>query len=142
MTDGTKYEGIGHFADWACSETGTVQMDSSYGDVEIIEGEGGPHFKWSRHNVDLLHSQAPRVKEYRDKIDNIIEWIEDDPEHHFRELVEYLSITEYHKLPPRGTRDPEANLMPLEQPVDPNYEEEDTDGNAVGDTLEDQRVPV
>ena len=65
MTDGTPHDGVGHFADWACSETGCVVLDSSYDDCEYIEGMGEPIFKWTKFNVDTLTEQWPKVQEIR-----------------------------------------------------------------------------
>jgi hypothetical protein len=37
MTDGTPYEGLGDYADWVCSNTGCIVLDTDYGDCEYIE---------------------------------------------------------------------------------------------------------
>ena len=65
-------------------------LDSSYDDCDYEEGSSEPTFKWTKHNVDLLTEQWPKVQEIRGKMDNIVEWLEADPIGHFRELLDFL----------------------------------------------------
>jgi len=67
MTDGTKYDGAGAFADWACSCTGGIVLDSSYENCDYEEGSGEPTFLWTKHNVDILTEQWSRVQEIAGK---------------------------------------------------------------------------
>jgi len=90
ITDGTKYDGVGAFADWACSSTGCVMLDSSYENCDYEEGSGEPTFLWTKRNVDILTEQWPKVQEIRGKIDHIVEWLEAEPEGHFQELLDLL----------------------------------------------------
>jgi hypothetical protein len=90
LTDGTKYEGFGEFADYACSQTGCEVLDAAYDAVEYVEGEGQPYFKWTDYNVKLLTDQWPKVEAIRAKIDHIVEWLEENAEVHFQELLEFL----------------------------------------------------
>ena len=73
LTDGNIYDGAGAFADWACSSTGCVVMDSSYENCDYEEGSGEPTFLWTKHNVDILTEQWPKVQEIRGKIDHLVE---------------------------------------------------------------------
>jgi len=126
MTDGTHYDGVGLFADWVCSETGCVVLDSSYEDCDYEEGDSDPTFKWTKHNVDILTEQWPRVKFIRGKMDYLVEWLEKDKNNHFRELVNWLVG---YKLPTgrraKRTWDPMERHVQLEQ-VD-REEEDDND---------------
>jgi hypothetical protein len=97
MTDGTKYEGVGHFADWACKASGTVILDESYEDTPYVDGATEPVFPWTRRNVDILTSEWPRVQEYRHKIGAIVDWLEVDPPVRYRELIDYLLAHPYNK---------------------------------------------
>jgi hypothetical protein len=90
MTDGTKYDGAGAFADWACSSTGCIVLDSSYENCDYEEGSGEPTFLWTKHNVDILTSEWPKVQEIRGKIDHMVEWLEQDQISRFRELLDFL----------------------------------------------------
>lgn len=90
MTDGTAYDGVGHFADWVCSETKCVVLDSNYDDCYFIEGSGEPIFEWSKFNVDTLTKEWPKVREIREKIDHMVEWLEANPIGRFAELLEFL----------------------------------------------------
>ena len=92
MTDGTPHDGVGHFADWACSDTGCVILDTSYDDVGYSEGDSEPIFRWSKFNIDILTKQEPKVKEIRQKIDNMADWLEADLIGHFGELLEFLMM--------------------------------------------------
>lgn len=90
MTDGTKFDGAGVFADWACQATHCVMLDTNYENCEYVEGMGEPLFKWTLRNVELLAKQWPKVVEIRKKIDHIVEWLEADQIVRFKELLEYL----------------------------------------------------
>ena len=90
MTDGSNYDGVGAFADWVCSNTRCVVLDSSYENCDYEEGSGEPTFLWTKHNVDILTEQWPRVQEIRGKIDHLVEWLEQDQIVHFRELLDFL----------------------------------------------------
>ena len=95
MTDGTRYDGAGAFADWACSSTGCVVLDSSYENCDYEEGSGEPTFRWTKHNVDILTEQWPKVQEIRGKIDHLVEWLEAEPIGHFTELLDFLLKTKH-----------------------------------------------
>ena len=126
MTDGTHYDGVGLFADWVCSETGCVVLDSSYEDCDYEEGDSEPTFKWTKHNVDILTEQWPRVKFIRGKMDYLVEWLEKDPNNHFNELVNWLIG---YKLPKtrvaKRIYDPMERHVQLEQ-VDREDENDDS----------------
>ena len=126
MTDNTPYGGVGNFADWACSETGCIILDSSYDNCSYQEGMGEPIFKWSKYNVNVLASQWPKVQEVREKIDYIVEWLERDQINNFRELVEFLLKFNPEKEKPGKVRiyDPFEHYCDLEQETG---EEEDDD---------------
>ena len=104
MTDGTKYDGVGAFADWACSDTGCIVLDSSYENCDYEEGSGEPTFLWTKHNVDILTEQWPRVQEIRGKIDHLVEWLEQDQIAHFREFLDFLLKSERVKTKKRRKR--------------------------------------
>jgi len=124
ITDGTKYDGVGAFADWACSTTGCVVLDSSYENCDYEEGSGEPTFLWTKHNVDILTSEWPKVQEIRGKIDHIVEWLEQDQISRFRELLDFLLKSELvKKKRNRACYDPFAHHCALDQ--DTGEEEED-----------------
>ncbi|MBA7680040.1 hypothetical protein ES703_88347 [subsurface metagenome] len=129
-TDGTQYDGVGTFADWVCSRTGRIILDYSYADCEYIEGMGEPIFQWSQFNVDELTKEAPKVKEIREKIDRVVEWLEADPIIRFRELIVSLTAkakTRRKKATKRDKYeyDPTEHWCPLDQLT--QYEEEEED---------------
>ena len=129
ITDGTKFDGVGVFADWACSSTGCVVLDSSYENCDYEEGSGEPTFLWTKHNVDILTEQWPKVQEIRGKIDQIVEWLEADPIGRFRELLDFLLKSEpvkTKKRRKRGYYEPFEHHCGLDQD---NGEEEDDDRN-------------
>jgi hypothetical protein len=128
ITDGTKYDGAGAFADWACSSTGCVVLDSSYENCDYEEGSGDPTFLWTKHNVDILTSEWPKVQEIRGKIDRMVEWLEAEPIGHFREILEFLlkaELAKTKKKRKRGYYDPFDHHCALDQ--DSGEEEEDND---------------
>jgi len=133
MTDGTPYDGAGHFADWASSETGCVVLDTSYEDCEYMEGEGEPLFKWTRFNVETLAKEWPKVEEYRSKIGNLVAWLEVDPPGRFKELVDFLLSLPASKRKPadpkkrRSFYDPTEHWCPLDQVFEFEEEEDDHD---------------
>jgi hypothetical protein len=90
MTNGTKFEGVGEFADWVCGQTGCVMLDTAYDNCDYVEGDGEPVFQWTKRNVDIITEQWPKVKAIRAKMDHIVEWLETDQVSHFTELVNCL----------------------------------------------------
>ncbi len=129
-TDGTQYEGVGSFADWACSKTGCIILDYSYADCAYIEGMGEPIFRWSRSNIFDLTSEASKVKETREKIDRVVAWLEADPITRFRDLLVFLNekaITRRKKDTKRDKyeHDPTERYCPLDMRT--QFEEEDED---------------
>lgn len=90
ITDGTPYNGVGDFADWVCSKTGCVMLDSSFDNVHFMEGMSEPIFKWTRYNVVTLTEQWPKVQQIRRNIDNLVDWLEADWINNFRELLDFI----------------------------------------------------
>ncbi|MBA7695622.1 hypothetical protein ES703_104254 [subsurface metagenome] len=90
MTDGTPYDGVGHFADWVCSETGCCVLDTDHYGCEYIEGLSEPLFKWTEGNIEILTNEWPRVTEYRRKIDQLVEWLGGNLISNFEELLDFL----------------------------------------------------
>jgi hypothetical protein len=128
ITDGTRYDGAGAFADWACSSTGCVVLDSSYENCDYEEGSGEPTFLWTKHNVDILTEQWPKVQEIRGKIDRMVEWLEAEPIGRFRELLDFL-LKSKSKTRKRGKRpyyDPFEYHCELDQDIG-EEEDDDTD---------------
>ncbi len=74
--------GVADFADWLHADTGCWQLDASF---ENYEGE-----VWSRHVVDQLTIQWPRVNDIQDNIGRVSEWLEEDPCSRFKELLNLL----------------------------------------------------
>ena len=130
ITDGTKYDGVGAFADWACSSTGCVMLDSSYENCDYEEGSGEPTFLWTKRNVDILTSEWPKVQEIRGKIDHIVEWLEAEPEEHFQELLDFLLKSEPVKTKRKSKRacyDPFEHHCALDQDTGNEEDADDRD---------------
>ncbi|KKM00761.1 hypothetical protein LCGC14_1801180 [marine sediment metagenome] len=121
--DKTKYKGVAHFADWACSETGCIILDTSYEDCQYIEGEGEPFFMWSERNVKVLTKEWPKAKEIRESIDRMVDWLELDPLRNFGELLTFIRSR---KIDSKKKR-PERNYdrMDYECPLDQVFEDEE-----------------
>jgi hypothetical protein len=153
VTDGTKYDGVGEFADWVCSQTGCVVLDNNYGDVDWNTDEMDPTFSWSQRNVDMLTRDWPKVKEIRQKIDHIVEWLEADPPMRFRELLDFILPkikTKYTNgkkaqkgrigiMPERHAYDDTEHFCPLDQEYN---EEEEEDGIEAEILVEDDENQV
>lgn len=92
LTDGTLYDGAGAFADWAFGVTGCEVLDHNYEDCSYNPNMGTtePYFKWSERNIKFLTEDAPKVRQIREKIDNIVEFLEGDPPARFSELLGLL----------------------------------------------------
>ena len=78
-SDKTDYEGVALFADWVNASTGCWQLDATY--------DGYEEEQWSRHVVDGLTRQWPKVVAILDKINQMAEWLEEDTHYRFRELL-------------------------------------------------------
>jgi len=128
-TDGTRYDGVGHFADWVCQATGCTVLDSNYEDCHYQEGDTEPYFKWSERNVKLLTEEWPKAQEYRKKIDHIVQWLEANPISRFQELLEFLApkavIIPMEKV--NSPYDPTERWCPLEQHLPGEEDEENGD---------------
>lgn len=137
MTDGTPYDGVGHFADWACSQTGCIVLDSNYGDCDYVDGTEAPVFEWSRFNVEALAKEYSKVQEIRHKIGHMVEWLEADPRGRFQELVDFLMslpASQRKTANPKKKRssyDPTEHWCPLDQ-IHDTEEEEDGNEQAAG----------
>ena len=144
-TEGTPYDGVGDFADWACQGTGCIVLDANYGDCDYVEGSGEPIFKWTRYNVETLANDWPKVQEIRRKIGRVVKWLEDDPHRHFQELVDFLMSLPPSKRRPadpskkRSSYDSTENWCPLDQ-ISQFEEDEDDDNEQAGEGREE--VPV
>jgi len=127
MTDGTIYDGVGVFADWACSNTNTTMLDSNYEDAKYNEGDTEPIFKWTQRNVDFLTHDYPRVKEIREKMDHIVDWLEADQVGRFTGLLDHcLRNTEAHaRKKVERYYDPHEKVIDLEQLDTAEEDEED-----------------
>ncbi|MDP2659593.1 MAG: hypothetical protein Q8R28_02535 [Dehalococcoidia bacterium] len=124
-TDGTRFDGVGRFADWACSNTGCTLLDYSSADCQYQEGSGEPVFLWSRGNVEQMAYEWPRVKETRQKIDRIVFWVEADPQRRFTELVDFLCSQTQPKPGTRREYDDFDHFCPLEQKGDEDGDEDE-----------------
>jgi len=82
LTDGTKFDGVGIFADWVHSQTACWVLDANYS-----EYEGEP---WWPNNVTTLAEQWPRVCEIQGEINRVVEFIEENPKKRFLELLNIL----------------------------------------------------
>ncbi|MBA7645115.1 hypothetical protein ES703_52868 [subsurface metagenome] len=127
ITDGTKYDGVGAFADWTLSNTGCTLLDANYDDCEFREGWGEPTFSWSEYNVKILTEQWPKVAEIRSKIDGIVDWIEKAPIPNFNELLTFIEGAHPEKITAPKEKhfyDPTEHWIGLEQ-SNPEEDEQD-----------------
>ncbi|MBA7673097.1 hypothetical protein ES703_81285 [subsurface metagenome] len=131
ITDNTPYSGVGDFADWVCSLTGCVMLDTSYDNVNWVEGMSEPIFRWTRSNVAILTEQWPKVQQIRRNIDNIIDWLEADLTNNFRELLDFILRRKPNNTEETEARsyDPWAHFCELDQIT----EEEDEDDTGESD---------
>lgn len=90
ITDKTPYSGVGDFANWVCSSTGCIMLDSGFDNVHFVEGMSEPLFKWTQYNVATLADQWPKVHQIRRNIDNLVNWLEADQINNFRELLDFI----------------------------------------------------
>jgi hypothetical protein len=130
MTDNTRFEGCGDFADWACGKTGCISLDYNFEHGAYIEGNSEPIFQWTEYNIQALSEQYPKVKEIRRKIDHLVEWLEMDPLNNFRDILIFLLDKALpKKRKPVKYRD--FDYMPLDQASEEDLEheeEEEEDG--------------
>jgi len=82
LTDGTKFDGVGIFADWINCQTDCWVLDANYHEYE---GEA-----WQPHIVSNLTSQWPQVCEILGKHAHIVDFIEENPKERFLGLLNIL----------------------------------------------------
>lgn len=80
--DGTRFEGVADFADWVCSCTGTWVLDCTY--------DGWAPEAWDREVVDNLTAQWPKVQEITGKMNSLMDWLGDDKQANFDELLKFI----------------------------------------------------
>ncbi len=125
ITDGTQYDGVGAFADWACSNTGLTVLDCSYSDFGYESGSIEPYFSWSKGNVAQLTDEWPKVKEFRARIDKLVGWVEADLQRNFPELVEFLASKRQPKEKQWSWDDEEHFYRLAQPPTSDDASEED-----------------
>jgi hypothetical protein len=128
MTDGTIYDGVGIFADWALSQTGCMMMDSNYENANYNEGDMEPIFEWTKHNVDILTADYPKLTLIREKMDHIVKWLEEDQQSRFTGLlrlcIEKSPPEAYKRTKYKIDSDPMERFIPLDT-VDTSEEDEE-----------------
>jgi hypothetical protein len=127
-TDGTKIDGLGVFADWAFQKTGCVMLDTTPSNCEWVEGSTEPAFKWTVRNVQILSQQWPKVVEIRKKIDHLVQWLEEDPQRRFAEILDFLLVKNDLGTGEKNREyDPSDHFCQLDLHNDFNGEEDDND---------------
>lgn len=81
-TDGTRFDGVGVFADWINSQTNCWVLDANYEDY------GGE--PWREDTIHALAEQWPRVVELEAKMHKVVEFIEVNPKKRFLEMLNLL----------------------------------------------------
>lgn len=116
MTDKTKYEGVADFGDWVCKLTRTILLDHCYEDCSYMEGYGEPTFLWTERNVKTLTEEWTQVQRIRDRIDHIVDWLEEDQVNRFKELLEFMLSNQARVKDVKPYRfDATENMCPLDQ---------------------------
>jgi len=82
LTDRTKFEGVGAFADWVHSQTDYWLLDANY---DEYVGES-----WQPNSVAALTEQWPVVRQIQDQMARVVEFIEENPKKSFLELLNIL----------------------------------------------------
>ncbi|MFA5401253.1 MAG: hypothetical protein WC359_12470 [Dehalococcoidia bacterium] len=123
FTDGTKYDGLGGFADWATGQTGCAMLDFSYSGCHYEQGSSEPAFEWSMNNVERLTQEWPRMYSIRAKIDRLAEQVEYSTAY-FSEMLEFLLQKTPAGYKPDYSYDEENNWCDLEIKLEDDYEED------------------
>lgn len=84
LLDNTRFEGVACFGDYIGHATETYFMDADREDY-IDE------IPWSRENVDTLTEEWQTARVLMDKIEHMYDWIEDNPQANFGEIVDFLA---------------------------------------------------
>ncbi|KKN86990.1 hypothetical protein LCGC14_0262590 [marine sediment metagenome] len=88
--DGTEHEGCIAFADWMWQNTGCLQLDANYHEYGAEE--------WSRQVVDMLTEERWRVDDLQGKMLQAYQWLEANPPHNFKILLDLMNGTEPEKI--------------------------------------------
>jgi hypothetical protein len=124
LTDNSRFNGCGDFADWACGKTGTIMLDYNYDHGQYIEGNNEPIYTWTAGNVKKLTDQYPKVREIRRKIDHLVEWLELDPGNNFRNLVYYILDQPQPAKKTRPLQYRDEDVIPLDMADDDEWNED------------------
>jgi len=85
LTDGTKFEGIGAFADWIGQDTGYIWTDGNW-------DEYGPS-EWDPELVARLKQQYKPAMKLLDDKNRLARWLEGKKPEHFAQLLGYLRLS-------------------------------------------------
>lgn len=92
LVDGTKYAGLGDFADWVEHETGCTILDLSEDDYNMDPWD------WDRETVDRLSRERRIAGEKQARSDELGKWLEQNPRENFGKMLKYMLGK---KLPPK-----------------------------------------
>lgn len=82
VCDHTRFRGVADCADWICSCTGLWVLDTNYEEF----GEE----PWQRETVDELARQYPLVRQLMDRVQGMIDWLEDSPTGNFARVLNHI----------------------------------------------------
>ena len=85
LFDDTPYRALAHWGDILHSNTGNFFLDTT---VEDLWDEGFP--PWEREIVEQLTRQWRQAEEIQRQIEHLIDWLEENPPAHFREILDFL----------------------------------------------------
>jgi len=97
VTDGTKFDGCGDFADWVVSSTDYWLLNCTQAEYEQQETPGE---EWDMATVRTLADEWPLVCHFWEKLNILAGMLEGDMENNFRELVTML-VDDKEKIIPK-----------------------------------------
>ena len=92
LLDNTRFEGVACFADYVSHDTDTYFMDAD-------QEDNYEEIWWSRENVDALTQEWQKARVLIDKLNHIYDWIEDNPQANFGEIVVFLTGNSENRIP-------------------------------------------
>jgi len=84
LTQGSRYEALGHWAQILWHDTGNFFLDTDY------DWLWQDPLYWDRETVEALTRQWQQAERIQQMLFELAEWLEEDPPRHFEQILDFL----------------------------------------------------
>lgn len=84
---GTRFNAVFRWGEYLCSNTGNFFLDTDY--EYLYAGYGS--IDWEKDTIDELTREWLQHEQFWNEFVDISVWLEEDPENHFKELIQFIT---------------------------------------------------